>query len=245
MPDLEMGLLPEARLRILYTGDLHGNVEKMKYISTVIKQLREESRNRLLLDSGDWSKGNPICDRFAGAPMAEIMEYLKYDAACLGEQDLAWGIRGLKKLAKIVSFPLLCSNLEGKLPEGIKPFIIKEISGLKIAIVGVTSVVQLKERQYSMLSPEESIKKALLELKEQEFNFLILLSHMGIDKDKELAGLFPEIDVIIGGHSHIRLDEPLRMGTTLIAHSGAYGDYLGSLDVDLGSVLTIREKEAN
>jgi 2',3'-cyclic-nucleotide 2'-phosphodiesterase (5'-nucleotidase family) len=241
MPEeLEIGLSPGKSIRIFYTGDLHGNVEQMKYLSTVIKKERSKSVECLLLDSGDWSQGGSLCDHFKGKPMAEIMEYLAYDAVALGEGDLSWGIRGLKNLASMVSFPFLCANLSGEpLPE-IKPYICKNIQDVHIGIIGLSPAQKLLERHHSITAPEEGLKGALADLEKMKVDLVVLLSHLGIEKDRELARLFPSLHVIIGGHSHVRLDEPERAGNTLIVHGGAYGEYLGSLVLDVGTTITIK-----
>lgn len=243
MPDeLQIGLAPTRSLRILYTGDLHGNLEKMKYLSTVIQQERAKQEICLLLDSGDWSKGGALSDHFKGKPMAEIMEYLKYDAVGLGEGELSWGVRVLKNLASMVSFPLLCANLAGEVPEEIKAFTLKKCGDIQLGIIGISSPIKLPERYLTMSSPEESLKHALEAPEIKNADMVILLSHLGIEKDREIAGLFPAIDVIIGGHSHVHLEEPERINGTLLVHGGAFGEFLGSLTLDVGATITIRPK---
>ncbi len=245
MPEeLEIGLNALGKVKIIYTGDLHGNVEKMQYISTVVKGLRGDSHDTLLLDSGDWSKGSPINDKFAGKPMADIMDYLRYDALALGEEDLSWGIRGLKKLAAASGIPFLCCNLKGEpAPAFIKPFVIKDLVNIRVAVVGVSPVVKLPERHFTMLEPEQALKAVLAEVQKEDPAITVLLSHLGIESDRKLAALFPNLALIIGGHSHIRTEKPEKVGPVLIVHSGAHGDYVGSLELDIGNVLTLRSKE--
>jgi len=245
MPEeLEIGLHALGKIRIIYTGDLHGNVEKMQYISTVVKGLRGQNPDSLLLDSGDWSKGSPINDRFAGKPMADIVNYLRYDALALGEADLSWGIRGLKKLAEAAGVPFLCCNLGGgALPAFIKPYIIKDLVNIRVAVTGLSPTVRLTERHYTMQEPEAALKAVLEEIKKEDPAVTIVLSHLGIEQDRKLAALFPGLALIIGGHSHIRTEAPEKAGTVLIVHSGSHGDYVGSLELDIGNVLTIRSRE--
>jgi 2',3'-cyclic-nucleotide 2'-phosphodiesterase (5'-nucleotidase family) len=240
---LEIGLKPSAQVKILYTSDLHGNVEKMKYLSTVVKQARRSPFDGLLLDSGDWSRGSALCDQFGGEPMAKIMEYLHYDAVALGEGELAWGVRGLKKLLKVVTFPFLCANIQGDLPEGIRAFTVKEMAGLKIGIIGISHVIKLPERHITMISPEEGIAASLKDLQSLKVDLVLLLSHLGIEKDREVAKHFPSLNLIIGGHSHVRLEKPEQAGGVLIAHGGAFGEYLGSISLDIGRTLTVEQKE--
>lgn len=241
--ELEIGLEPKAALTILYTGDLHGNAEQMKYMATLIKEQRQKVKVALLADSGDWSKGSPICDQNGGRPMAEIMNYLAYDAVALGEADLSWGIRGLRHLLEITDFPFLCSNIRGELPDRIKPYTVKESSGIRMGIIGVSPMVNLPERQYSMVQPEEGIGEALKAMQSEKIELYILLSHLGIEKDREIARIFPSLQLIIGGHSHINLEKPEEVGSTLIVHGGAFGEYLGTLNLTLGATITLKGKD--
>jgi len=241
--ELEIGLEPKTALTILYTGDLHGNVEQMKYMATLIKEQRQKVKVALLADSGDWSKGSPICDQNGGKPMAEIMNYLAYDAVALGEADLSWGVRGLRHLIEMADFPFLCSNIRGELPDGIKPYTVKESSGIRMGIIGVSPVVNLPERHYSMVQPEEGIGEALNAMQAEKIELHILLSHLGIEKDREIARVFPSLQLIIGGHSHINLEKPEEVGSTLIVHGGAFGEYLGTLNLTLGATITLKGKD--
>ncbi|MDQ7823322.1 MAG: metallophosphatase [Candidatus Eremiobacteraeota bacterium] len=241
--ELEIGIGSGTPLGILYTGDLHGNVEKMKYIATLVKEYRAKRGEVLLLDSGDWSRGSPLCDQNHGMPMAEVMAYLRYDAVALGEADLSWGIRGLKKLLAAAGFPFLCANISGELPPGIAPFAMKTSGGLKVALLGVSPPVKLPERHMAMTSPEEALAGTLKKIAPEKPHLVILLSHLGLEKDRELAGAFPALDVIIGGHSHDRLDKPERVGNVLITHGGAYGEFLGSLELAVGTAVTLKGKE--
>jgi 5'-nucleotidase len=238
--DMDIGIEPSAHMTILYTGDLHGNVEKMAYISTVISEKRAGQAPLILVDSGDWSSGSPLCDNHQGKPMAEIMEYLCYDAVCLGEGDLSRGLLALSDLRVMVSFPFLCSNVRGDIPPEIKAHTIKEIAGLKVALIGVSTMANLPERHCYMVAPEEGVADSLRALEKESPDLLVLLSHLGIEKDREMARLFPSLQVIIGGHSHVITEKPLEVGNTLIVHAGAHGDYLGSLSLDVGAKVTIR-----
>jgi 2',3'-cyclic-nucleotide 2'-phosphodiesterase (5'-nucleotidase family) len=240
MPEeVKIGIRPRAHVTLLYTGDLHGRAEKMAFISTVIKERRIEGGTLFLVDSGDWSKGTPVTDDNEGKPMAEIMEYLRYDAAALGEEDLSWGIEILGRLAAMTSFPFLASNLKGAIPASMKPFTIREGGGLKLALIGVSPPANLPERDCYMVPPEEGIRESLEALLHEEPDLIVLLSHLGIEHDREIARLFPSIQVIIGGHSHVVTEKPEEIGSTLIVHGGAYGEYLGSLSLDVGATVTI------
>jgi 2',3'-cyclic-nucleotide 2'-phosphodiesterase (5'-nucleotidase family) len=241
MPEsIDISLEPKGEVTLLYTGDLHGNVDNMAYISTLVHQERAASGSFLLLDSGNWSSGTPLCDDYGGKPMAEIMEYLHYDAVCLGEKDLSWGFKAFAELSTMVSFPFLSSNLRGELPGAIQSYVIREVSGLRVALIGTSPMVNLPDRHSYMIVPEEGITDSLKALDGENADLTVLLSHLGIEKEREIARLFPSIQVIIGGHSHIVTEKPEEIGETLLVHGNAMGNYLGSLSLAVGARITLK-----
>ena len=106
----------------------------------------------------------------------------------------------------------------------------------------VSPQCRIPERHFTMLPPMEGLKKTLADMQKEKNTVIVLLSHLGLEKDREIASLFPGVSVIIDGHSHLRLDTPEKSGSTLIVHGGAFGEYLGILDLDLGTTITLRHK---
>ena len=157
----------EIELTIFHTTDTHGRIENMGKIFHIINESRENSSNVLILDSGDTIQGNLPAFYFKGEHALKIMDAMSYDAITLGNHDFNFGKDMLTEKSKEVDFPFLSANIieekdsidyVGKSIEAAKPYIIKDINGIKVAILGLTTptIKMLKEkktlRDYSLLT---------------------------------------------------------------------------------------------
>ena len=247
------------KLTILHTNDLHGAMLPSEvrdkegnmvsrggesYISSVISQARAEaSPNCLLLDAGDLAQGSPLSDASRGASMVEIMGREGYDATVVGNHDLEWGIKPLQDMASHSSFPFLAANMSdiqsGQPLSGVQPYIIKELNDLKVGIVGVTTpeirdiTTSDEVQKLSIASPEEILQKTIPQMKREGADVIVVLSHNGLARDKEIASKVKGIDVIIGGHSHLETEQPLKVGDTVIVQAGCKGAKVGRLDIEI------------
>jgi 5'-nucleotidase / UDP-sugar diphosphatase len=238
-----------ADLRILYVNDFHGFAEAYKPLGSdeplggvaalagKVQALRQE-KPTLLLAAGDMIQGNNWANMSQGESVIELMNALQFDAMVLGNHEFDFGQEELKKRIAESAFPVLGANVEGLDP--IKPFIIKERSGLRVGIVGIvtedTPVATHPRNVFGLtfLSSIETIEKTLRELKSQT-DIVILLSHIGHAADRAIAEKVKGINVIVGGHSHTKILKPVRIGDTLIVQAWEHGKVLGVLD------LTIRD----
>jgi 2',3'-cyclic-nucleotide 2'-phosphodiesterase (5'-nucleotidase family) len=214
------------------------------YVSSVISRARSEaSPNCLLLDAGDLAQGSPVSDATRGSSMVEIMNREGYDATVVGNHDLEWGIKPLEDMASQASFPFLAANMSdarsGRDISGIQPYVIKELNGLKVGIVGVTTP-EIRDittsddvRNLSISSPEESLQRTIPRMKRDGADLVVVLSHNGLDRDRELASRVKGIDVIVGGHSHLETEKPVKVGDTLIVQAGSRGARVGRLDIEI------------
>ena len=114
--------------------------------------------------------------------------------------------------------------------------VILERSGVRILVVGVTAGGWLNVfyelfRMY-VKDPEEEIRRVLADYEEFDYDLLVVLSHLGVEKDKEIASHFHSVNVIVGGHSHSLLEKPLVEHNVIICQAGQFGEYLGELVVD-------------
>lgn len=234
--DITIGIEPRAKLTVLYTGSLRGSLDRMAYISPLVSERRAMPNPVLLLDCGNWSRGTRLCDENNGKPMAEALEYVGYDAVCLGEDELSRGMETLSELAAMVRFPLLSCNVRGDIPGGIEAFAIVEKKGLRLAILGVSPMTNIPERQCYMVMPEEGIEDSLKHIEKEHTDLLVLISALDIEENRELSRRFPSLDVIVGCHPPA--DEPEEIGKTLLVGGG--GEYLGSLSLDLGATVSLR-----
>jgi len=223
-------------LTILHTNDLHGKLSDRA--AERIAREKSSAENCLLLDAGDAVLSGNIYYRPGGEPVLARMSDLGYDAMAMGNREFHFLGPGLKTKVKLARFPILCANLRSEIEIGpsVVPSISMEVGGMKVGIFGLTVPMITKRMMVSKLSPfwfEDPIEvgvKIAAELK-REVDLLIALTHIGLKLDMELAGSAPGIDIIVGGHTHAVTDEPEVVGDTAIVQSGAWGRYLGRVDV--------------
>jgi len=246
------GETDEIPLTILHTNDLHGHARPMDggkvgglaHLATVIHHERAKDPPRtLLMDAGDSVEGSPLSDFFDGQPMVESMNAMKYDAAVLGNHDFDTGVAGLAERLSKTKTPVLAANLQifdrqSGLYGKTTPYMVRTIDGHKVAIIGLVtpdahSMLRHKEDRdrLAITSPEEAVNNLLPGLQAKGIKTFIVLSHLGIDGDRALAGKCPGISLIVGGHSHSELQKPEQVGSTLIVQAGCNGAMLGETEL--------------
>ena len=250
-------------LNIMHTNDTHANIDNVAKKMTAIKSVRAEKPDALLLDAGDVFSGTLYFNEYQGLADLEFMELAGYDAMTFGNHEFDMGTGILGNFVKEASFPFVSSNvnftndanLQSRFhndvitdtPEGgeIYDGIIKEVNGEKIGIFGLTTA-----ETPSISSPGADVdfenyineaKESVAALKAKGVNKIIALTHIGYDdslvwdNDLELAKQVEGIDVIVGGHSHTKLDAPVFDETgeepTVIVQANEYNKFLGTLDV--------------
>lgn len=243
-------------LTILHVNDLHGrflpdeeagaqkSVIGAAYLAGMIKAERAKNpTGTLLLSAGDMFQGTPESNLFHGAPIIEMMNELKFDAMTLGNHEFDWGMAVLHSMRKKASFPFLAANIvndKGIPVLGIRPYRIVQRNRAKVAVIGVTT----QETKYTtkpdnvkdvvFLNPESVLPRFIKEVRAQGATVVVVLSHLGKDVDQHLASAVPGIDVIVGGDSHTEILKPLWAESgTLIVQAGAYGEYLGVLELTI------------
>jgi 2',3'-cyclic-nucleotide 2'-phosphodiesterase (5'-nucleotidase family) len=192
--------------------------------ATIIKQLRAEASNVLLLDAGNSLVGDrdPAL-RTRGQSSVEAMNIMGYDAMTLGEMDLRLGKTALEQRRAEATFPLLSANAvllaTGELL--LSPYTILEMGGHRIGIIGLSDGADLGELQ--VRPPLETTREIVPQL-EKEADIIILLSHAGLFRDEEIAAAVPGIDLIVSGGPDT-LNEPYRDPTqgTVIVHADVVG----------------------
>ena len=188
--------------------------------ATIIRTIRSEDRNPvLLLDSGDTTYGwSPLAKAFHGAPDMDMMNVIGYDAMVPGNHEFQLHSPDLLRNHAAAKFPWVCANViyekTGEL--FTQPYIIREAGGVRVAILGLTNdLVSTQPNTYKSgpelglkyLSATEVAAKLVPELR-QKADIIVLLSHLGVGGDQALAKAVPGIDIILGGHSHWRLNPP-------------------------------------
>ena len=246
------------RLTLLHFNDLHGRLDQLPRLFTLIQRERAEARARghavLLLDGGDSSdRGVWETDITKGRANFALLEAMGVQASVVGNGEaLQWGRAAFDRLVASVRFPVLCGNLVDLADPtrlavpGLESSRVVEIEGHKIGLVGVTAIFRegYERFGYQSVDPLPVLRREISNLQSQGAQTLILLSHLGcvLDPAKKRADIYgdenvpagcPEIDVIVGGHTDTELNPPVRVGNAVIAQAGHYGQYLGRLDLDL------------
>jgi len=242
-----------ATIDIIYTNDIHGAISPkggdqegttggVAYMGTLIRKLQQESGdNFLLLDAGDWGQGSYESKLTHGKTMIEVMNELEYDAAEIGNHEFDWGRPALSDMIKEAEFPIMGANIieKGHLIDGVKPYTIEEVNGLKVGVIGMISQETPGATDPKNLdgltfeSTTKDVKKYIPELKEKGADLIVVLSHQGDKADEILAKNVSGIDVIVGGHSHTEIAEPRLVNNTIIVQSGTGGAFVGDLAIDV------------
>ncbi|WP_353086569.1 metallophosphoesterase [Flavobacterium sp.] len=253
------------QITILHTNDVHSYVDPfpanhpknpnkggVARRAAVIKMIREENPNVLLLDAGDIFQGTPYFNYYGGELEFKLMNLMEYDVATIGNHDFDNGIDGLMTQLKKANFEMVSANydLKNTVLDGlVSPYTLKMVDGVKIGIFGLGIALQglvdvrnSKETKY--LDPVEIASDTARVLRdEKKCDLVICLSHLGFKYNDDaskicdvlLAQKTENIDLIIGGHTHTFLDKPVvelnREGKkVLINQVGCYGLNLGRID---------------
>ena len=246
-------------VQIIHTNDLHSffagsRSGKGGYarIKTLVDQLRSEATTQgittLFLDGGDFGEGSSYYFSNNGIDSLRALDLLGVDVTVLGNHDFILGGKELRDQLNESGLKahILSANLNGKIFMGLRKkipaYVDYDIGGMKIRIFGLTTPEF--HFQYPLLpqgfigpSHKKGIKIAQ-ESKKDGVDFLIALTHIGLDKDMTLVSHSRSIDMVIGGHSHTRLDQPkmienLNQEMVPIFQTGAHGLAIGSLIVDI------------
>jgi 5'-nucleotidase len=214
-------------LVVLHFNDSHGSLAPLlrsdstpyggaARAATLIHQISEQNPERVLvLHAGDlFSRGDLVVPFSGGRVNLEILERMSVDALTPGNGDFYFGVDNLVEQTSRVSVPVVHANIvQGQ--TGLRlfpPYLLKEVGGVRVAILGLGSVRMdhHSARLLEYLDPLEVARQFAPALRRQS-DLLIVLSHLGAILDAALARAVPEIDLIVGGHSHTRLDSLYRV----------------------------------
>ncbi len=224
------------KLTILHTNDVHSNFEKFAKVVTKIKELKND--NTLILDDGDFADFKRIeLHGTKGKTALELLEYAGYDAYTIGNNELFCGVDITRYMASITNVPMISCNLYGlnfQPIHEVKRSILVNKQGLRILIIGTSpNLGAFNELSgYAVKDYMDAIRSEL-ERNQGSYDICILLSHLGMEKDQRIAEQIDGIHIIIGGHAHILLQEPITIRNTIIFTSGCYAQHLGHLTLEV------------
>lgn len=230
------------KLRILHTNDLHSHFEQFPKIGRYLKKAQADTSvdEVLTFDAGDFmDRSHPLSDATEGQSNIALMNEFHYDAITIGNNE---GISNphwvLEKLFDQAEFPVLLANLreeDESVPTWCKPYeIIKTKKGTRIGIIGLTAAYPMTygPNHWHVKLISETMDKYLPEMK-GKYDVLMVISHIGLTMDRYLAEHYPEIDLIIGGHSHDLIPNGEKINHTWITQTGKWGGHLGDIEVEI------------
>ena len=248
------------KFTILHSNDMHGDflsekiaskgglskelIGGLALLSGYINKVREEEKNVLYVISGDMLQGSLIDTEYKGISTIEIINYLAPDVVSLGNHEFDYGLPHLLFLEKMANFPIVNANLYIKKYNRrlMQPYKILTKDGFQILFTGIiTEKVIDSIAQDKLISSFITLEEASREVgkicnayKNDDIDLTILLTHIGIDSDLELAKiLHPDwgVDMIIGGHSHTIMKHPEQVNNILIAQAGTGTNQIGRFDI--------------
>ena len=236
----------KRRLLILHTNDVHGRVEGLTRAATLIEQVRRENADAAVvyLDAGDVEETTSrLSNLTKGAAMHRLLHAAGCRAVAVGNGAvLRYGPDVLAELAETVPYPHLAANLlrDGELLPGARPAALLEADGLKLGVVGITLMdwPEIYEGIFGCerLAPGDVAREHARRLRDDGADAVIVLSHLGANRDRALAAeLDGGVALIVGGHSHTLLAEGERVGGVMVAQAGNFAEHVGVVELSLGA----------
>ena len=230
------------KLRILHTNDLHSHFEQFPKIGRYLKRAQADKTvdQVLTFDAGDFmDRSHPLSDATEGWANIALMNELNYDAITIGNNEgIANSHEVLENLFKDANFPVVLANLyeeDEKIPQWATEYqIVKTKMKTRIGLIGLTAPypTTYEPNGWHVKSVSQSMNNVLKQMKNQ-YDILIVISHIGLTLDKYIAENYPQVNLIIGGHSHDLLSEGLKVNQTWITQTGKWGQNIGDIALEL------------
>lgn len=243
---------------IFHTNDMHGRLAAMSRLSAFARAQRAaavgEGRRVFFWDAGDAADRRvTLCSATKAAGFSPILNAMGVSLQTLGNAySLTYGPQAIAGVAERADFPILAANCRdgaSPLPAGLQEYVLLPLSeSVNMGVFGLTDPWGGAYETYGLHFPPtlEVAHRVVDELREHGARVIILLSHLGLDADRDLVREVAGIDVVIGSHSHHLLPEGEEEMGTLIAQAGEYARALGRVDLrvdaESGEVLSRRAR---
>ena len=231
----------------------YGRVGGLDRVATVVGAIRAERPDALLLDGGDTWHGSYTCYHTQGQDMVNVMNALKPDAMTF-HWEFTLGQDRVREIVDGLPFAALGQNIFDKMWDEpaaeFPPYKFFERGGTKIAVIGQAFPYMPIANpgwmfpDYSFGIRDGNMQKIVDEVRGKGAELVVCLSHNGFDVDKKMAGKVKGIDVILTGHTHDALPEPVLVGETILIASGSNGKFVSRVDLDVhdGRMMGFRHK---
>lgn len=258
---LNFSLSFAEEITILYTGDTHAMLYPcdcphernggLARRSTLVKQIRKQAPDALLLDSGSFFAGGPQ-DEYAQnsrldkeRTLANIraMQLMGYTAACIGEDEFGFGKEFFTKFSDENKFPLVSCNVK---LDKIHPFIIKQVGSVKVGIIGISAPrIARRVSGVSVSAPQEALRDTIKQLKDNQVGVIILLSRLDPGEDLELVKKVPGVDLLITRYNRMEKDLTAEESSTIILQPSWQARSLGkvTLEIEAGRITDVKSED--
>ena len=254
----------ETVITILHTNDTHSQIDPLPpndrnagkggvtRRATLVKRIRKENPNTLLIDAGDVLQGTPYFNFYRGEVEYKAMSAIGYDVGTLGNHEFDNGVKALAAVLKFANFDIVSANydVKGTALEGrVKPYVVKTVAGIRVGLfgLGVSPVALITPENFKGVTyndPVIAARNMVKTLREQERCALVVcMSHLGYYEkprrdeigDSQVAAQVDGIDFIASAHNHLFMEKPVEQtqpcgAKTLIFQVGKSGIYVGRVD---------------
>src|SRR5687768_10415470 len=248
-------------ITILHTNDTHSQIDPLPANdknagkggvarrATLVKRVRKENPNTLLVDAGDVMQGTPYFNFYRGEVEYKAMSAIGYDVGTLGNHEFDNGVDALAAALKFAKFDIVSANYDVKATvlEGlVKRYVVKTVGGIRVGLFGlgispVALITPANFKGVTYIDPVIAASDVVKKLREEErCSFVVGMSHLGYYENGErgdsfVASKVDGIDFIAGGHTHTFMEEPVTQtqpcgAKTLIFQVGKSGIYVGRVD---------------
>jgi S-sulfosulfanyl-L-cysteine sulfohydrolase len=229
----------------------YGRMGGMDRVATVVKAIRAARPEALLLDGGDTWHGSMTSLQTQGQDMVNVMNALGVDAMT-SHWEWTFGSERVNEIVEGLPFPFLGANIfDAEWDEpAFEPYAMFERGGTKVAVIGQAfpympiANPRWMFPEYSFGIREERMQEMVDEVRAEGAELVVCLSHNGFDVDRKMVGRVRGIDVILTGHTHDAVPEPVIIGDTILIASGSHGKFVSRVDLDVrdGRMMGFRHK---
>ena len=256
----------QRHLMLVHTSDTHSCIEPIsKNFSdtaqadkggfmrraALLRQLRKQNPELLLLDCGDFSQGSAYYNLYHGEVEVKLMNSMKYDACTIGNHEFDYGLDNLARLISMANFPFVCCNYDftGTPCEHlVKPYIVIERAGARVGIFGICPqpeglITKSNYEPMQYIDPAVAAQPVIDTLRQKEHcELVICLSHLGWSKgkgyDPDFISQTTGIDLLLGGHTHTYFTHPERAfdkagHEVMVDHMGKNARFIGTMEIEV------------
>lgn len=234
----------EHELILLHTNDSHGSILPVDSLggmaerATFIRQVRDKYPGVLLVDAGDFNTGQAVSNMFDAFPDVEAYNYMEYDAVTLGNHEFDQPVTLLLQQMQRATFPFVVSNVEYSGKTFGTRYLVKEVNGVKVGLFGLTTKntenISIYVREVVFHEEIKAAREMVEILKKQKAEVIIGLVHLGFVGNTpefvtslELAAQVPGIDILVDGHTHTYIEQPVKINDTWIVIANQSGRFVG------------------